>query len=525
MQCFLRIATIFAVLFCFFLPPSYAATYYMRADGTAANKGAASGPCTSASASMSFATYTGETFSGNDEIKVCAHGGEYDTTLIFPSQGTSGNEIIYTGVPNGLAIPTFDDGVNEESQAGGYIIVQGIRFEPGIAEAGTKTFEGGRFANEARTWQAAEETPITGWDKADLGIFAVSIGSTGGDVGAVTPQLYWRDKTDSGSFAAIGATGEVKYTAVSGLTDNDNVTSGEFGTSSGKSAVTCNQCEQEDSHQASTTTSLLNNQFTELQIGLSFADGDELHEYEFQLRESDTQIGSASLTTVTLAGGPAPIARWRFESGALATDSSGNDNTLTLIGTPDTDMTNYWEGSASIYPGTNEGASIAVSSLSSGYWLTSGYETGSITFWIRPDTDLLNRQFYEDTDSNITLYRNTASDKLCAKLKYSSGSTEEKCFDGDTIAVEDVWHVGITYDDSTGNWIWRVWDETASTQHSNETDTFTSAHGNLDGLSGTLYISCAASGKTMYGNLDHLNIFNEVLTDGQIDKLRNNTYY
>ncbi len=42
------------------------ATYYMRADGTAANKGAAGGPGSSQSACMNVSVHNGETFSDND---------------------------------------------------------------------------------------------------------------------------------------------------------------------------------------------------------------------------------------------------------------------------------------------------------------------------------------------------------------------------------------------------------------------------------------------------------------------------
>jgi hypothetical protein len=245
---------------------------------------------------MTAAVHNGETFLANDEILVCAHGGEYDATLRPPSSGTSGNEILYTGVPNGPDIPTFDDGYDGNSQD--FLLVQGIAFQPGVSESGIATFEGGRFADATRSWQAAEETAIDNWDQDSTGIFAVGIGATGGGVTA-TPQLYWRDKTDAGSFAAVGAAGEVKYTTVSGLTDESDVTSGEMGTSSGKAAITCNTCEQENSHQATSSTSIATDEYAELQVGVSLADADADHEYEFALYESAAQVGSASVTTIT----------------------------------------------------------------------------------------------------------------------------------------------------------------------------------------------------------------------------------
>jgi len=49
-------------------------TYYMRADGTAANKGAASGPGSTQSACMNVSVHNGETFSAGDIIILASDG-------------------------------------------------------------------------------------------------------------------------------------------------------------------------------------------------------------------------------------------------------------------------------------------------------------------------------------------------------------------------------------------------------------------------------------------------------------------
>jgi len=70
-------------------------TYYMRADGTAANKAAASGPGTSQSACMNVSVHNGETFSAGDIIKICDNGGIYYSQIVPPSAGSAGNLITY----------------------------------------------------------------------------------------------------------------------------------------------------------------------------------------------------------------------------------------------------------------------------------------------------------------------------------------------------------------------------------------------------------------------------------------------
>ena len=85
--------------------PALAATYYVRADGAAANKAAATSPEASGT-SMSVATFNGEAFSDNDVVVFSSKGGLFTTTAaVIPSSGTSGNEIEYKGEPGYL--PTF----------------------------------------------------------------------------------------------------------------------------------------------------------------------------------------------------------------------------------------------------------------------------------------------------------------------------------------------------------------------------------------------------------------------------------
>ncbi len=97
------------IILLLFVAPVRAATYYMRADGTAANKRAATS-CSSASTAMSVATHNSSTFSADDIISLCDTGGDYKASIIAPSSGTSGHPIIYNNA-NG-ATPVIDLSVN-----------------------------------------------------------------------------------------------------------------------------------------------------------------------------------------------------------------------------------------------------------------------------------------------------------------------------------------------------------------------------------------------------------------------------
>jgi len=86
------------------IPPSFVYDYCVRADGSAANKAAATS-CDAASTSMSVTTFNSETFSDDDEIAFSSLGGDFTAEINLPSGGSSGHPIIYKGDPSN--IPTW----------------------------------------------------------------------------------------------------------------------------------------------------------------------------------------------------------------------------------------------------------------------------------------------------------------------------------------------------------------------------------------------------------------------------------
>ena len=70
------------------------ANYYMRADGAATNKKAATS-CSAPSTAMSIDTHNKEKFLPDDVIQLCDDGGEYKASIIAPSGGSDGHPVIY----------------------------------------------------------------------------------------------------------------------------------------------------------------------------------------------------------------------------------------------------------------------------------------------------------------------------------------------------------------------------------------------------------------------------------------------
>lgn len=71
------------------------AMYYMRADGTATNKEAATGPCGTQANTMNVSVHNRQSFFPGDRIYLCDDGRDYKTQMNFTSSGSEGNPITY----------------------------------------------------------------------------------------------------------------------------------------------------------------------------------------------------------------------------------------------------------------------------------------------------------------------------------------------------------------------------------------------------------------------------------------------
>ena len=165
--------------------------------------------------------------------------------------------------------------------------------------------KGTAFATSARVEVGSDNTNVTNWAKTDLGIYCVAIGQNGRDPAAAVLKLQW--KVSGGSFADLGATGAVKYTTGTNLTDTNAVTSGEA-----LVAVTGMtwQDGQEIEDGVSASIDLGSDYYSELQFGVSFADAASGATYEFQLYNSTlgavVAIETGSMLTVTIAADAIP---------------------------------------------------------------------------------------------------------------------------------------------------------------------------------------------------------------------------
>jgi len=139
----------------------------------------------------------------------------------------------------------------------------------------------------------ADNGDVTGWVKTNDFILATRIyGSKGAYNYAYT--LKWRNVTDAGSFAAVGATGEISYAADTVLVDGQALPTGSKICSAQTNYTWQNGMENEGDNilPDSGTYSLADEYYTELQWALDCSGAHDNDIYEFALYTSSTSIGT-----------------------------------------------------------------------------------------------------------------------------------------------------------------------------------------------------------------------------------------
>lgn len=233
------------------------------------------------------------------------------------------------------------------------------------------------------------------------------------------------------------------------------------------------------------------------------------------------------------------VALYRFENGALTTDSKGT-NTLQDVNTVTANTAAYKEGSASadFDDANGEGFYVTDANLSAGFPLKSGDTNKkiSLAFWILVDSyDGSHGQAivskYDSGNNKRSLllfFDNANSQKLTFVLGYNSGASGETVFAYGTALTVDRWyHIGFTYDDSSKAYRLRIWDDTAGDFLG--ADATGNATNNINAEDALFGIACRDNyGSPSYlyfdGQLDELAVFNDILTTDEIDDIRAGTY-
>lgn len=225
---------------------------------------------------------------------------------------------------------------------------------------------------------------------------------------------------------------------------------------------------------------------------------------------------------------PRCVALWRFEDGALETDSKGT-NTLTPINTPAADLADFKEGAASVVltNAANKYFTIADASLDAGFPLKSGDATKKVSycFWYKVSTNGSWRNIFGKW--NVTGNKRSllvANDNGTLRILLGiDGTTYQTVVPGLTIATNIWYHIAIVIDGVAKTMVVRVWNDTTGAIVLTYSGTFTNA----------LYVTDCAfnigydgnySTTSPDGKYDEFVVFDSLLSATEIDKIRAGTY-
>ena len=220
------------------------------------------------------------------------------------------------------------------------------------------------------------------------------------------------------------------------------------------------------------------------------------------------------------------VALWSFDVDALTTDSIGG-NTLTDVNNCNVDDVDYKEGDQSVdfdRSAPQEYLKITNANLDTGFPLKSeGTGTFSITFWVKFNGVDSGYVISKLVSGEITIGFDINNGVLYVSHGYNNGDSLESDSYGTNLVTGRWYHIGYTYNNSTKDYLMRIWDDTAGDfLDSDLTGTWTNniylgtADFHISGRSGEAY--------GLWGHEDEVVVFKDILTTDEIDEIRQGTY-
>ena len=229
-------------------------------------------------------------------------------------------------------------------------------------------------------------------------------------------------------------------------------------------------------------------------------------------------------------------ALYRFESGALGTDSKGN-NTLSLANTPVANTTDYREGTSSVDLESSDQDFLYIhdSNLDSGFPLKYGDTNKkiSITGWFKLESDTGAKEEifvkFDGTNNKRSLRVYLSPSTLCFGIGYSNGTSYETICQTATVSIGVWYHFGFTFQDSDRSYRMYLWNASSNSLVENTTGNTTN---NISITDAPVCIGALCEGTAspptpfqfFDGLIDEVVIFNDILSTSEIDQIRNGCY-
>ncbi len=228
------------------------------------------------------------------------------------------------------------------------------------------------------------------------------------------------------------------------------------------------------------------------------------------------------------------VALWRFESGALTTDTIGT-NTLTNNAAVAENAVDYKEGagSADFESGSTQYFDITDANLDAGFPLKNGDSNKKISMsgWFRLESFPVLQVPFSKWDNTLNsrsfVIQVTQANEFRFLIGTSGGASSEIVYDSAAIQLSTGrwYHYGITFQDSDKSWKVVVWDDTGSSKIINASGNSTNNINIEDaGVAIGSQLSNGVGSFPYDGEIDEIVVFKDILTTGEIDEIRQGVF-
>jgi hypothetical protein len=224
-------------------------------------------------------------------------------------------------------------------------------------------------------------------------------------------------------------------------------------------------------------------------------------------------------------------ALWRFESGALTTDSKGT-NTLTAHNTPAEDTTDYKEGACAVALVTADADyfNIPDANLDSGFPFKSGDTTKLMSVCLHfkgTSFSTSNRHIigkWSENGKRSWILTVTSSGQL--RFYYSSDGSTSNYYSMLTLTANRWYHIGFAVDGVNKRFYCRLVDESTGTAYYYYPVFLSTviAATNSDLQIGCVYDSSGNPKEFLSGKLDEIVVFDRLIAFSEMEKIRLGTY-
>jgi len=223
--------------------------------------------------------------------------------------------------------------------------------------------------------------------------------------------------------------------------------------------------------------------------------------------------------TAYAANNPTDAVSWyKFESGALTTDSQGS-NTLFMTGTVDANTADYQEGAASAF---FSGGSNYFTQADLDIFADGDSNDFTVTCWVLPRDTAATRTIWEQYDiagdQRGFKVQHDASGNIVAYAGYNGGAEYDTYNPSGITLADDTWSfLAVTFTDVNDGYTFYEYDGSA---HWADGVLDEPIHHSTDdfqiGVAGTIQL--------FNGCIDEMIIWNKTLTRDELDQVRQGTY-